>query len=139
MRTIRCLPARRNQRGNSFIEFALAFLLFLVFVVGVIEFGRGVWTFTTISHAARQGARYAMTRGETNPTTADQVRDVVRNAAVGLDRAQVQVTTAWPAGVQRGKVVQVQVSYPFGLVTGSLLLPQSTIPISASSQMILAN
>ena len=139
MPTINRLPARRNQRGNAFVEFALTFLLFVVFVVGAIEFGRGVWTFTTISHAARQGARYAMTRGGTNPTTADQVSDVVRNAAVGLNRAQVQVTTVWPTGVERGKVVQVQVSYPFGLVTGSLLLPQSTIPIKASSQMILAN
>jgi hypothetical protein len=63
----------------------------------------------------------------------------VRNAAVGLNRAQVQVTTVWPTGVERGKVVQVQVSYPFGLVTASLLLPQSTIPIKASSRMILAN
>ena len=132
-------PARRTLRGNSLVEFALVFMVFLLIVLGMIEFGRGVWTFTTIAHAAKQGARFAMIRGGANPTTAERVRDVVRNAVIGLDRAQVQVTTVWPTGVRRGNEVQVQVSYPFGLVTGSLLLPQSTIQINASSRMILAN
>jgi Flp pilus assembly protein TadG len=131
--------ARRNPRGGaSLVEFALVFLVFLMFVVGVIEFGRGVWTFNTIAHAARQGARFAMIRGTTNPTTADQVRDVVRNAAVGLKRAQVEVATAWPTGVQRGNPVQVRVSYPLEFVSG-LVLPVKTIQVSASSEMILAN
>jgi Flp pilus assembly protein TadG len=139
MRGANRFPARRNPRGNSVIEFALVFMLFMLFVAAAIEFGRGVWTFTTIAHAARQGARYAMIRGARNPTTADQVRDVVRNAAVGLNPSQVQVTTTWPNGFVKGKVVQVLVNYPFGLVTGSLLLPQSALQIKASSEMILAN
>lgn len=139
MRSTGRFSARRTPRGASMVEFALVFLLFLLVVAGVFEFGRGVWTFTTIAHAARQGARFAMIRGSRNPTTTEQVRNVVRNAAVGLNKAQVEVTTVWPSGVKKGNVVQVQVSYPFGLVSGSLLLPESMIQINASSQMILAN
>jgi Flp pilus assembly protein TadG len=140
MRSIHSFPARRNPRGGaSLVEFALIFIVFLLFVVGVVEFGRGVWTFTTISHATRQGARFAMIRGGTNPASADQVRNVVRNAAIGLNQSQIQVATTWPSGVQKGNVVQVRTSYPFQLVAGGLLLPQTTIQISASSEMILAN
>ena len=130
---------RLSRRGAAFVEFALVFMVFLLLLVGLLELGRGVWTYTTIAHAARQGTRFAMVRGSRNPTTQDQVRNVVRNAAIGLNKNQVQVTTNWPTGIAQGNVVVVQVRYPFNLVTGGLVVRQGTIQIGANARAVLAN
>jgi Flp pilus assembly protein TadG len=136
------------------IEFALFFLLFLVTAVALMEMGRGVWTFTTIAHAARAGARYAIIHGELNPIPNDgtTIEDVVKANAVGLDPTDVTVTTkyehydevggTWQTGSshnERSNVVEVKVNYPFRLVTGSLVLAQNTIQLSSTSRMIIAN
>ncbi len=135
--------ARQRRRGNATMEFGLVFTIFLLMVVGLTELGRGVWTFNTIAHATRQGARYAQARGrfytEAQTQIADEVKDKVRNAAVGLNREQVDVTTTWPSGITRGGFVVVQASYPFGLVTGSLILQQSSIQMKASTRVPITN
>jgi len=131
--------ARPNRRGASLVEFSLVFLLFLLVIAGLVEIGRGVWAFTTIAHATRQGVRFAQIRGSSNPATADQVRDAVRNAAVGLNKSSVTVTTNWPGGVTRGQLVTVRATYPFTLVTTGFVIKQSSITLSASTRGIIAN
>jgi Flp pilus assembly protein TadG len=142
------------RRGATLVEFALFFLLFLVTAVALMEMGRGVWTFTTIAHAARAGARYAMIHGKLNPipNNGTTIEDVVKANAVGLDSADVTVNTKyehydevngiWQTGSAynvRSDVVEVKVNYPFRLVTGSLVLTQNTIQLSSTSRMIIAN
>ena len=131
--------ARQGRRGAAMVEFALVFLLFLVIIAGLVEIGRGVWAFTTIAHATRQGVRFAQTRGPGNPATADQVRDAVRNAAIGLNPNLVTVTTSWPLGFTRGGLVTVRATYPFDLVTSGFVIRQSTITLAASTRAIIAN
>lgn len=139
MRTLTAKGSGKNRRGAAFVEFSLVFLLFLLMIAGLLELGRGVWAFTTIAHATRQGVRFAEARGSSNPANADQVRDVVRNAAVGLDKNQINVSTSWPDGVVRGKLVTVRATYPFALVTTGFVIRQSSITLSASSRAIIAN
>src|SRR5574340_438685 len=53
------LPSARNRkRGQSMVEFALAFPIFLMIVIGIMEFGRLFITYTSVYAAAREGARY---------------------------------------------------------------------------------
>lgn len=53
------LPSARNRkRGQSMVEFALAFPIFLLIVIGIMEFGRLFITYTSVYAAAREGARY---------------------------------------------------------------------------------
>ena len=53
---------RRNaQRGQAMIEFALCFLLFLGTIVGFGQMAMAVWLKTTLHHAVREGARFAIT------------------------------------------------------------------------------
>ena len=128
-----------RQRGAAMVEFALGIMFFLVLVVGLIEFGRGVWIYTTVAHATRQGARYAMAHGSQNPASADQIRSVVASQAVGLDSSKLEVNTTWNPANQRGATVQVRVRYPFEFVAAPLLVSQSSITLGATSQMIVAN
>ena len=131
--------SRLRQQGSSMVEFALVFMIFLMMAVGVLEIGRGIWAYNTLAHAARQGARFAMIRGSQNPATADQIRTVVRNAAVGLNPSLITVTTTWPSGVARGNEVRLAVRYTMPLVTGQLVLRSAQMPLGANTRAILAN
>ena len=62
-------PLQRNsQKGQTLVEFALAVMLFLTILFGIIEFGRALWTWNTIVQATRAGARFAITSDPTNDT-----------------------------------------------------------------------
>ena len=60
--------ARTRRHGATMVEFSLVFLLFVVVLVALMEFGRAMWTYATIAHAARQGARYGMVHGSAKPS-----------------------------------------------------------------------
>ena len=145
---------KRAERGATMIEFALFFLLFLMVAVALMELGRGVWTFTTVAHAARAGARYAIIHGDLNPIAGGDatIADIVQANAIGLNTAEITVDTkyeeydeasgTWSTGAvynRRNNVVEVKVGYPFRLVTGPLLPVPSTIQLSSTSRMVIAN
>ena len=52
---------RAGRRGQSMVEFALTFLLFLSMVLGFGQMGLTLWIKTTLHHAVREGVRYAIT------------------------------------------------------------------------------
>jgi len=49
---------QRRFRGQGMVEFALAFPIFLLIIMGIIEFGRLFVIYTSVYAAAREGARY---------------------------------------------------------------------------------
>ncbi len=53
------MASRQQQRGAGVIEFALVFLLFLTFVLGLLDVTRLLYTWNAAQEAARAGARYA--------------------------------------------------------------------------------
>lgn len=53
-------PSRRGaERGQGISEFALVFPIIVLLLVAVFDMGRAVYAYTTITNAARQGARVA--------------------------------------------------------------------------------
>ncbi len=139
--------AKRLERGATLIEFAFVFLAFVLLTVGLMELGRGIWTYTTLAHACRQGARFAIVHGKSNPIKDGQDKDIteaaiagtVKGNVIGLDPSRVTVTTTWTPDNERGSRVDIQVTYPFELVTGTLILPQGALHLRARSRMIVAN
>jgi hypothetical protein len=59
MGTFRLSKLRRQERGQSLVEMALAMILFLLLLVGVVDFGRAFNNYIIITNASREGARYA--------------------------------------------------------------------------------
>lgn len=49
----------RRQRGATIIEFALVLILFLMFMLGITDFARLLFTWNAANEATRAGARYA--------------------------------------------------------------------------------
>lgn len=143
---------RHGERGNGFIEFAIGAVALMLFVFGIIEFGLVLFTYHTVSNAARLGSRWAIVRGA-NCNTLDHcqaasadVQTYVRSQVVAImDPTQVTVTATWPGNGgscavgsnARGCPVNVSVSYPFSFAIP--LMPSTTVNISSASQMTITN
>jgi Flp pilus assembly protein TadG len=50
---------KRNQLGATAVEFALVLMLFLMFMLGIVDFSRMLYTWSAANEATRAGARYA--------------------------------------------------------------------------------
>lgn len=57
---MRSAPVPRHERGSSAAEFALILPIFLLFLLGLIDVGRWVWSFNELEKATQTGARWAV-------------------------------------------------------------------------------
>lgn len=55
---MRC-PRPSRQEGATAVEFALVLLIFLTFLLAVVDFSRMLYTWNAANEATRAGARYA--------------------------------------------------------------------------------
>jgi Flp pilus assembly protein TadG len=115
---------RHGQRGQSLVEFAITFPVFVLLVAGMVDLGLALFSNVTVISAAREGARL----GVVLPGDTVAVEDRVRAMATGLDLSKLTVTTtclrpvgsgygactgtAWASG----DTVRVQVDYDYTMV-----------------------
>jgi hypothetical protein len=59
-------PRYARQRGQSTVEFALAALLLLLLLLGILEVSRLVFAASSVGNGAREGAHYAALHPETS-------------------------------------------------------------------------
>ena len=123
----------READGSEAIEFAIAASALLLFLLGVVEFGRLYWTQSQLQYAAEAAARYATIYTVNNPTATlttiqNQTQTQAPTYAIGLSlpASDFAVTaynaTATPPAPSCGN--RVVVTYPFSFaVTG--LFPYS--------------
>jgi Flp pilus assembly protein TadG len=52
--------ARRGERGQSMVEFALSSVVLLLLVGGLVDIGRATYVTESLSNAAREGARHGV-------------------------------------------------------------------------------
>jgi hypothetical protein len=64
----------RRQRGSTVVEFALVLLIFLMFLLGVLDFSRMLFTWNAATEATRAGARYAVVCDDTFAQAAVKAR-----------------------------------------------------------------
>ena len=67
---------RKSQESQALIEFALISPVLLLLLFGIVDIGRAVFYYDTISHAAREGARVAVRASSPLPTNADVLATV---------------------------------------------------------------
>jgi Flp pilus assembly protein TadG len=128
---------RRGQRGSEMIESALVMLAFMFILLGAVEFGRMVFAFNAVSDLAREGSRWASVRGSTasTPATNATVSTYVKTWAVGLNPANLTVTTTWSPNNNPGGTVDVTVAYTWSAILGILVPP--SMSFQSSSYMIV--
>jgi hypothetical protein len=140
-----------RRRGQGLAEFALIVPVFLLLALALVDFARGIYVYSVISDAAREGARYAMVHGSqaavdnppaSGPGTGDPdgslyVVPKTRELAFGLDSSALDVGVCWgysctvPPDCSIGSnsavspasnvPVTVRTCYDFQPITGSFL------------------
>lgn len=105
---------RRHDGGQSLVEFALIVPIFLLLVIGVIEFGQAWNVKQAMVDAGREGCRVAVVANPT--TTLDTVAHRINRNLVtaNLDTAAVTKSiTGFRAGTDSAAVCTL--SYPYQL------------------------
>jgi len=127
------------------VEFSLVAFMFIIVLFGVVEMGRMILVYTTLSNAAHAGTRYAIVHGAdqtaspSGPGSVTQVQTVVKNyASAGLlDVTNLTVNVTYPTGSNAaGQPVSVAVSYTYDPLVGYFNAMLSTTMGSTSQGII---
>jgi hypothetical protein len=142
-------PFRHNERGQSLIEFAVAFVILMMLLVGIVDLGRGFFTYMTLRDAAQEGAAYgslyptqAITCTTYDPESSTFndicIRQRVRAATtspVDLTNTDISVSLTLVGGdACAGNGLKVDVEYDFPLIMPffTALMGTDTIPLHAT-------
>jgi Flp pilus assembly protein TadG len=118
----------RHERAQALVEFALILPVLVLILMGIIDLGRGIYAYSVVASAAREGAHY----GILHPGDTTGISNQAKANTAGLDPGQVTVTSSC-APCEHGGKVQVTVRYTFQPVTG--LFPSLTL--SSQSTMTI--
>lgn len=79
---------RDRTRGQAAVEFALIVPIFVLLLLGIFDLGRGVYAWSTLNNAAREGTRQAIV----DQTVAHiRSRAASHSVALGVADADVQI------------------------------------------------
>ena len=112
------------------VEVAVCFPVFMLVLLGIIEFGRAMSINQLLNSAARIGCRAAVLDGSTNTSVRDLVKQQVAST-VGIQQSSVTVTitatssqTGTPLSdvstAKTGDMLELDVSVPFSVVSWSV-------------------
>jgi hypothetical protein len=159
------LHSRRVFRGQAMVEFALVAPIFFILLFGIIEAGRFIFYYETLSHATREGARYAIVNGANSDfagcpsgppapgspacdTPGNDVVTRVRQQAFGVPGTAITVQRCWwytacdfvthgDGDNARGATVTVTASYTYSSLMP--LVPLPPITVTAESSLVINN
>jgi Flp pilus assembly protein TadG len=95
--------------------------MFFGMILGILDVSRGIYAYSFLAGAAKEGSRYAMIHGSSSGSKASSsdVETVVKRWLIGMvDPASATVTTTWnPVSENPGSLVTVQVQYTYTPIT----------------------
>ena len=145
-------PARRGEKGQAAVEFALTVVFLMLLIVGFVELIMMLHTYNVIADSAKEGLRYAIVHGAANtggsgPTCPCAAIDGAAGTGVVKTYAQyslhdtsaMTVTVNYNPGGNNGAtacnkspcLVRVTVSYPYQPFFG---LGWPTVTVKAAAQ-----
>jgi hypothetical protein len=124
---------RCRERGAAMVEFAIVVAVFLALLLGIIDFGRMLFTWNAAVEATRWGARIAIVCDKLTP---DQVRDRMRRILPALTNANIAIDFYDPLGTVNNactkdtcKAVQVSLtSFAFDTISPFMPFGAITVP-----------
>lgn len=116
-------PSRRSA-GQALVEFSLAITIFLVLMMGVVDFGSAVYSYNGVSEAAREIARVASVHPGTDPTAVTTGWSTPMKNVLATQQALipglanptitcVKVDGMTPASCASGSYVKVTITAPY--------------------------
>jgi Flp pilus assembly protein TadG len=141
----RSAPRRGSERGQALVEFALALTIFILLVMGILDLGRGIYMYNSVSEAAREIARVTSVHpgtglgsGSWSPSPeAQAVIDAQEGLVWELSVEEPTCTDidGSAATCDPGTWVKVTVSAPYTPVTPLLIPLVGTKTLSSTSSI----
>lgn len=109
----------RRRRGAALVEFAIVLPLILIFLIALIEIGRGLMTTSLLTEAARAGCRAGVLPAATNSQVNAAVTGKTKN--LGFTAPTVKIFVKGKEGdvttATTGDEVRVQVTVAYSQVS----------------------
>jgi Flp pilus assembly protein TadG len=142
------------ERGSTMVETAFVMTALLTVLLGIIDFGRALYTYSFVAQLARQGARWAIVRGSTcamldhcpAQSGSTDIQPYIQGLSYGATTAgNIHANLSFPgsncaAGASGGGsnapgcVAMVTVGYQFNFMLP--FMPQPTM--SSTSEMVIS-
>jgi hypothetical protein len=137
-----------NSRGQALVEFSLTIIIFLVLLMGVVDFGRAIYQYNGVSQAAREIARTTAVHPGSDFTTdagrSAETKDVIAtqkglipNLRDPLIKCVDIAGDVITDGCIEGDWIQVRISAPYTPVTPILGLAGTWDFFSSSTSVQL--
>lgn len=111
---------RYRIRGQSLVEFALVVPLLVVIVMGIIDFGYYIYTYSELENATRRASEFASKTAlnPSNTTCTTMVTDDARKSFILTNPSSLTLNFSYPSGRQLNRPVIVRATY-----TGTFFTP----------------
>lgn len=124
----KAVPACARQKGAAAVEFALIAMLFFALLIGIVEFGRVLFTWNSAAEATRRGARIAVV---TDPANKAAIYAEMKKIMPDLQDGQIEVLYDGASSCASNlcDYVTVSVGRPTAYTINPILLPMGTVTI----------
>lgn len=132
----------QTGKGQTLVEFALIIPLFILMVMFIFDIGRGVYYYSVMYNAVREGARFATVK-DPDPDGSlgikSQINNKVLDMALGIDLDSTDVTISWTGVDVTPNFVTVSASYDYYPITPivSAFLPGNKLDLDVQTSMRL--
>jgi len=143
----------KHERGQSMVELALTLPILVLLLLGTLDFGMAIFSYSMLRDAAQEGAFY----GSFNPANVDEIEnrarnispraeDVVFSSPVQLrDTDAIKVSVQALGGACQGATngvansIQVNVSYRYPMMMPLIgrIIGSNTIPLTGTATNII--
>ena len=126
------LARLKGEEGQSMVEFALVVPIFLILLLGIVEFGHIFYSYLMIENASRDGARYGSVWASDT-----EIREIVKEKTISLEQSKLTISISPTYSYrERGERIEVGVQYqvPLWAPIWKEILP-NPFPISTETVM----
>ncbi len=143
----------RNERGQSLVELAITLPILILLLLGTLDFGMGIFSYSMLRDAAQEGAFY----GSFNPANVAEIENRARNISPraqddifsspvqlrdkDLIKVSVRALGDFCQGATNGVAnsIEVKVSYKYPLLMPFIgrLVGSSTIPLTGTATNVI--
>lgn len=136
----RLFRLRKNEKGQSIVEFALILPILLFLIMGIVQFGLILSGYVTVSNAAREGARVGIIEKD-NAAIIAKVNEAFDSSSTLYLASTTPVDITFPEGgtYTHGKPVSVRVNANVAIIVPFLeeILPEGNINIHRTAVMMV--
>lgn len=135
------IPSARKRRfrcrGAAVVEFALVIPLFLLLLIGIVEFGRAMMVQQVLINASREGARKASLPGATLEDVKSTVADYLSDSSIPASLANIDVSPDPATTFDNEQItVRVEVAYQdVGWIFRSFFASLEEMDLRATTRM----